>query len=224
MKMNFKPSVIFSFILLFAALLQGCNPPVTVDKPANELTVKISVADTTENPSDQKVPVFMQFFVGGSYVKLASTATLKCNGVTLNDQGVLGYAERVPMQQAGGTYSFVHSRAGVNTTVNVTIPARPVITSPAAGSSVPRTNNLTINYAAANAASVYGSASDSSTGKTGTHQPDNGTYTGLNVTDLNAGAGKVGIIREIETTHSGTGFLAAESKYNSGNHVSINWA
>jgi hypothetical protein len=40
---------IFSCLLLLGTV---CNPPATVDKPASELSVKLTVIDTDDNPSE----------------------------------------------------------------------------------------------------------------------------------------------------------------------------
>jgi len=214
---------IISLVWIGLAFLIACQPPATVDKPASELAVKLTVIDTDETPSDGKVPVVMQFFFDGKYVKLASNATVTCNGVTLTDHG-LGYAERVPIQSVGGTYTFQHSRGGVNTTVSVTAPPRPVFVSPTAGLSVPRSSNLTISYVAGSGSGIRGSAGDGSTGKGGNLQPDNGTYSGFDVSDLNAGAGTIGLTREFTDIHTGgSGFSSVESKYSSGSDINITW-
>jgi hypothetical protein len=212
-----------AFLLLGLAAFIACQPPATVDEPASALAVKLTVIDTEATPSDGKVPVVMQFFSGGKYVKLASNAAVSCNGVTLTDHGI-GFAERVPIQPPGGVYTFQHSRGGVNTTVSITVPPRPVITSPTAGASVPRTSSLTINYVAGSGTGIRGSAGDASTGKSGNVQPDNGAYTGLDVSTFQAGAGRVGINREFENIHAGgSGFASVESKYTSGSDINVTW-
>jgi hypothetical protein len=214
---------IIGLVWIGLSFLVACQPPATVDKPASELAVKLTVIDTEATPSDGKVPVIMQFFFDGKYVKLASNATVTCNGVTLTDHG-LGYAERVPIRLVGGTYTFQHSRGGVNTTVSITVPSRPVIISPAAGSSVPRSSSLTISYVAGSGSGVRGSAGDNATGKSGNVQPDNGTYSGFDVSDLNAGPGRIGITREFTNIHTGgSGFSSVESKYSSGSDINITW-
>jgi len=211
------------FLLFGMFVFSACQPPATVDEPASALAVKFTVIDTEATPSDGKVPVVMQFFFGGKYVKLAGNASVTCNGVTLTDHGI-GFAERVPILPPGGAYTFQHSRGGVNTTVSIAVPPRPVITSPTAGASVARSSNLIINYVSGSSSGVRGSAGDASTAKSGAVQPDNGTYTGLDVSTFQAGAGRVGITREFENIHSGgSGFSSVESKYNSGSDVNVTW-
>lgn len=57
-----------------------CHPPPVVDLPASDLDAKITVADTEATPSDGKVLIAVQFFSNGTYVELASNATVTCNG------------------------------------------------------------------------------------------------------------------------------------------------
>lgn len=214
----------FAVVILVGILLSfsKCNPPPTVDKAASELELKVFVLDTDETPSDGKVPVIMQFYVGGKYVKLSSTATLSCNGVILTDKG-LGYGERVTMVASGGSYTFRHSRSGVNTTVSVTVPPRPVFISPVDGASVTRTTSLTITYVPGGGSGIRGSAGDNSMGKSGNQQADSGTYTGFDVSDLTAGPGRMGLVREFERTIPGTGFASTESTYSSGTSINVTW-
>ncbi len=215
----FLAGAVFSLIFLF---FSACNPPDTVDKPAAELDVKIHVLDTEENPSDGKLPVVMQFFFGGKYVKLTGNAAISCNGTPLQEQG-LGYMGRVPLEPAGGTYTFQHSRGGVNTTVTVTVPPRPVFTPPTIeGATIPRTNNLAIHYLAGTGKSVRGRASDE-TNSTDNSQDDDGIHEGLDVSGFNAGAGTLSLTREFEDPISGSGFHSVENKYSSNKRINITW-
>lgn len=209
--------------LAAVVVLTACQPPATVDKPASELGVKVNVIDTETSPSDGKVAVVMQFFDSGNFVKLGSNANVTCNGVALVDNG-LGPAGRVPMQPVGGTYVFQHSRNGVNTTVSVTAPPRPVFQAPTVGgATIARTNNLVIHYVPGSGASVRGSASDGTNSKNN-NQPDDGTHEGMDVSGFNAGAGTLGLVRRLENVHSGgSGFASAESEYSVGSRINITW-
>jgi hypothetical protein len=203
-------------------LLTACNPPETVDKPASDLDVKAHVIDIEENPSDGKVAVVMQFFFDGKYVKLAGNAVMTCNGETLTDDG-LGYAARVPQQPVGGTYTFQHSRGGVNTTAVVTVPARPVFSPPTVeGATITRTNNLTVFYIPDNGKSVRGRAGDG-TNSTDNSQDDDGTHEGLDVSGFNAGSGTLGLTREYEDPINATGFHSAERNYTTSKRVNVTW-
>ncbi len=201
--------------------LAGCNPPPTVDLPAANLSVKITVIDTDANPSDNKVPIVVQFFQTGTFVRLSS-ADVACNGVALAWNG-LGYAERVPMVAVGGVYHCTHTRAGVTTSVDVTVPPRPVILSPASGAAVNRSANLTITYAPDGGTGMRASAGDGSTGLGGNVQADSGTYSGYDVSSLKAGPGTIGLTREFTFTPSGTGFASAEIAYSSGSDIAVTW-
>ncbi len=204
------------------AILAACNPPPVVDVAASNLDLNISIIDTDASPSDGKVPIIVQFFLNGTYVQLASNATVTCNGVTLTFGG-LGYAERVPLVSVGGTYNCAHTRNGVSTNVSVTVPPRPIFTSPSQGASVARSSNLTITYVAGSGSGVRGSAGDGSTGLGGNREPDNGTYTGLDVSSLKAGPGSIGLTREFTLTPSGTGFKSVKISYSSGSDIKITW-
>jgi hypothetical protein len=211
-----------SFVLLIVSFfIASCDPPATVDLAASALDVKITVIDVTENPSDGKVPVIMQFFSNGKYVKLAAGVSVTCNGVALTDNG-LGSAERVPLLSPGNQYVFRHVRNGTTTLVNVTAPSRPVINSPAQNATVTRSSNLSIAYVAGSGTAIRGSAGDPSTGKSGTVQSDNGNYTGLDVSTFQAGTGSIGITRETKSNMS-TGFKTTEINYSSGKDHHVTW-
>ncbi|NIV12467.1 MAG: hypothetical protein GWN62_14680 [Aliifodinibius sp.] len=215
--------VFFSVICLSASLLLvACNGPETVDKPASELDVKIHVIDTDENPSDGKIPVVMQYFFDGKYVKLLNNVAVTCNGVTLTDEG-LGYAARVPQEPTGGTYTFQHSRNGVNTSVSVTVPQRPVFVAPTVqGATIARTNNLIIHYVPGTGKSVRGNASDGTNSKNN-NQDDDGTHEGMDVSGFTAGPGRLSITRNYEDPITGTGFNSVENKYSINKAIDITW-
>jgi hypothetical protein len=197
--------------------LPSCHPPEVVDLPASALDVTISVIDGTPTPTDGKVIVAAQFSSAGKVVQLGSAATVTCNGVPLVWNGLLGaHAQRVPLVAVGGAYTVSHVRAGVTTTTTLVVPARPVILSPATGATVTRSASLTITYAPGSGTNIRGSAGDGATGLSGNQQPDNGTYTGLDVTSLKVGAGTVGLTRELTATLTGSGYHSAKTSYTTG--------
>jgi hypothetical protein len=211
--------------LVFVAILtscRGCNPPATVDTPASNLDLKVTVIDTTATPSDGKAPVVAQFLLNGAVVQFGANAQVTCNGVALTFNGV-GNTGRVPMVTPGGTYSVVYSRGGTSTTLNITVPSRPVIVSPAANSTVTRSSSLTITYVADGGSAVRGSAGDGSTGLGGNHELDNGNYTGFNVSSLKAGPGSLGLTREFQNAVGGTGFKSAQVAYSVGSEIKVTW-
>lgn len=211
------------FLLSGILLLGGCKPTPVLDLTGPNLDVKISVLDFEPSPDDGKVPVIVQFFSEGKFIQLAPGATVTCNGITMPWAG-LWYAERIPLVAAGGTYTVRHTRAGIATNVSVNVPARPVITSPAAGATVTRTSNLTINYVAGSgSATVKGSAGQGQDkSASGNAQPDDGSYEGLNVSSFGVGAGTVSISRE-RKTNPPSGFKSVEVTYSVGNRRNVIW-
>jgi hypothetical protein len=209
-------------MVAFAFGLAGNCDPETVDAPASQLEVRATVLDVEDAPSDGKVPVLVQFFKDGKFVKLAGTHRVTTNGVVLSYNGI-AYAERVPMVATGGTYTVVHERGGVPTQVAITVPPRPIVTSPTAGQTVQRSNNLTIGYVGGNGTGVRPSASDGSTGISAASQPDTGTAT-IDVSALRAGPGTVGLVRDIVASPGGTGFAAARTTYTIGSlDTNVTW-
>lgn len=206
---------------LTAVLLVGCNPPAVVDALGSDLSVRVTVIDTEANPSDGKVPIVLQFSSNGTVVQLAAGASVTCNGVAMPWNG-LGYAERVPIVAAGGTYTCVHERNGVTSSILITVPARPVILSPTPGAFVARSASLTVTYVADAGTGVRVSAGDGSTGLGGNLQPDNGAST-VDVSSLKAGPGSIGVTREFAITPAPGGFQAASVSYSSGSDISVTW-
>jgi hypothetical protein len=202
----------------------GCNPPPTVSAAASTLDVNFAVSDITETPSDGKVIVVMQFLQNGSLVQLGTDATVACNGVALTYNALMsGHAARVPLVATGGTYTFTHTRSAVTTTVTITVPPRPVFVAPTvAGATLARTNNFTIHYVAGTGVAVTGYASD------GTHdlnnsQPDNGAFTGLDVSGFTAGPGSLSIQRQLQIPLAATGFHSANEKFFITKSAAVTW-
>jgi hypothetical protein len=202
----------------------GCQQPQTVDQPASELAITITVQDTEVPPIGGTVPIAVQFFRGGGIVQLASTTTVSCNTVGFTWNGV-GYAGRVPAASPGGTYTCVHTRQGVSSAATVVVPTRPVILSPAAGASVTRTSTMTITYTPDGGSGMRAVASDGTTAQGGANEPepDNGTFTDLNTSGMLNGPGTIGLIREFSTPISGTPFQSATSNYSTGSQISVTW-
>lgn len=219
-------------LLLLLALLtftfscnpSSCNPVTPTNTLPSALDVKIDLTDEPTS-SDGKNLVVMQFLSGGHAVQFTAGETVACNGMALAYNGlVLGYAGRVPIQPVGGAYAFVYIRAAVNTTISLPVPSRPVFTSPTNGATVTRSNNLTIHYVAGAGTGVDAGASDGSTGiQRNIFEADNGTYTGLDVSALHAGAGSIDLTRKFEATPAGTGFHSAQTMYRSVGNANVTW-
>jgi len=213
--------------LVFAIGLAGCGscqPPPVVSVPSSGLAAIASVVDITEAPSDGKVIAVMQFTQNGNPVQLGSDATVTCNGVPLTFNGLLfGHAERVPLVAAGGTYTFRHSRAGVNTDVTVTVPPRPVFAAPTvAGAALARSSSFTIHYVAGTGTAVRGGANDA-TNAANNSQPDDGTHDGLDVSGFTPGPGTLSLTRTLQSPINGTGFASATSRFEIGKTIDITW-
>ena len=215
-----------SVLILLALVLPGCpNSYVTpADTSAANLDVKLVVIDTPTS-SDGKNVVVMQFLFGGKPVQFAGTETASCNGVGLTLNGlVFGYAERVPSVPVGGTYHFVYTHGGVPTAIDLVVPPRVVFTSPMAGATLARNNNMTIHYVADGGSGVDAGGSTSAVGLArNVFEPDNGTYTGLDTTSLGTGAGTLSLTRRFETTPTGTGFHAVSTQYDSISEIHVTW-
>jgi hypothetical protein len=209
---------------LFAAGLlaaSACDPPPTVDVPAADLVAKATVIDTESSPSDGKIPIVIQFFSADVFVELAGSTAISCNGVAMPWNG-LGYAARIPLVAAGGTYDCRHVRSGVTASMLIIVPARPAILSPGAGASVARSASLAVTYVPGGGSGVRISAGDPSTGLGGNLEPDDGSGT-VDVSSLKAGPGSIGIVRESTFTPGGSGFQSASVAYSSGSRITVTW-
>jgi hypothetical protein len=209
---------------LICASLLACGPTPVADPAASSLSVTITVVDTEDPPSDGKVPIVVQFFTGSTMVQLASTTGVSCNSVGMTWNG-LGYGARVPLASPGTTYSCTHTRNGVNSTTTLTVPARPSILTPTNGASVARTSSMTITYVADGGTGMRAVASDGMTAQGGAHEPepDNGTFTDLDTSGMQAGPGTLGIVRELSFAGSGSAFQSVTVKYSTGAHVNVTW-
>lgn len=196
--------------LVVALGLAACKPAAVSDAAAAELQIKPVIIDVEPAPADGKVAVVVQFFDGGAFVQLGATSTVTCDGVALTWNG-LGYADRVPIVQAGGSMMIAHLRDGVTAQLAIAVPTRPVVMSPASGASLPRTS-VELRYVAATSAGVRPSASDGATSVSGSEQPETGSAM-LDVSALHAGAGTLDLSRRVVTTPSGTGFASATATY-----------
>jgi hypothetical protein len=200
-------------ISLLAVLWLGlvaCDPAPVLDAAASELDVQPAIIDLEPTPDDGKVPVVMLYFDGGTLVRLGAASSVTCNGVALAFNGV-GYGARVPTVPAGGAFTFAHQRDGVTTELAITVPPRPVVTSPASGATLPRTS-VELRYVAATSAGVRPSASDGIDRVSGAEQADTGTAV-LDVSSLQAGAGTLDVARHITSAPTDSGFASVAATY-----------
>src|SRR5438270_13452886 len=205
--MYLKHSLLVLLLLIVAVGIAACGVQVVSpdNPPASVLDVTIQAVDEAA-PSDGKNVVTMQLLSNGTIVQFTHGETITCNGTPLAFNG-LAYVGRIAQAPVGGMYQFVYTWNSGSATINLAVPQRPVVTSPTPGSTVTRTTSLTINYVADSGSGVDASAGDSSTGVLANIQkPDNGTYTGLDVSSLHTGPGVISIIRIFQGTPSGTGF------------------
>jgi hypothetical protein len=216
----------------FCSGVDSCQPTiVTLTEPQPSiLDVKVTVMDYDPIPWDGKVAVIMKFTDSGKPVHLQGYILVTCNGNVLPfEQFWQSYADRVPLQPVDGTYHFEYTVKDQHCAVDVKVPPRPVITSPAAGPPnqgpmVVIRNNLTIRYVPGNGIGVNVSAGD---GKTGLGGPgmkaDNGLYDGFDVTALQSGPGRLGVTRRYEYSKSGTSFKSAVVNYSSSADLNVTW-
>lgn len=219
-------SLLLATSLLLLSSANHCGDPYVTptDTSAGNLDVKAVVVDSPHS-TDGKNIVVMQFSFGGKPVRFADGETITCNGVTLSlNSLVFGYAERVPMVSVGGTYHFVYTSGAVSTPIDLTVPSRVVFTSPVAGATVARSNNMTIQYLADGGTGVDASGSGPSGGLSrNVFEPDNGTYTGMNSSTFGVGAGELSLTRRFESSPGGTGFHSAKTQYDSISSIAVTW-
>ena len=184
----------------------------------------MTVIDTEDTPADGKVPIVVQFLLNGTLVQLDQTTNISCNAVGMTWSS-LGYAGRVPVASPGDTYSCHHTRNGVDTMTSVVVPARPTILMPVNGATVSRSSSMTISYVADGETGMRATAGDPTSAQGGTHEPeaDNGTFTDLNTSGMQAGPGTISLVREFEFPGTGTGFQSVTVKYSSGAQIDVTW-
>ena len=185
--------------------------PTVVDLPASQLAIEPQIIDDDPSPSDGMMPVVVQFFRGNEFVKLAGNVALTCNDTPLLWTG-LGYGARIPIPAAGASLVFGHVRAGTTAQLTIKVPPRPVMVSPAAGTTLSRGTNLAIGYQPSSSAGVRPTASDGVIGVGGSEQADNGTAY-LDVTGLRAGGGTIALSRRFLSVPTGTGFASVVANY-----------
>lgn len=208
-------------LALLLMLCSSCtNTSFTGDPPEN-LEIQAHFVDS-EEPTDGKILVAVQFFQKAKFVDLTSGATIRCNGTELTHTP-LGYTGRVTAVAAGGTYEVAHELSGERTLLRVTAPARPVITSPVAGAQLSRTAELVIQFTAGGGSSVQAMAIGPAGSVMGESTPDRAGMTKVTATTVGAGNGSLVLTREIEGGVDGTGFAGASFVYAVEKRLPVVW-
>ncbi|MEZ4361717.1 MAG: hypothetical protein R3B48_16130 [Kofleriaceae bacterium] len=202
-----------------ALAVSSCARPAS--GPSNELDAKVTIVDS-EQPQDGKTPMVVQFFERGTLVELVDGASATCNGVALEWNG-LGYVARVPQVAPGADYQLAHTHEGITTTLRVTAPPRPVITSPTPGALVPRSAATVLRYTAAGAVRVRASATGVGGGAVRGEPQDDSGVANLDVRSLAVGAGTMSLTRELEGKVRDTSFHSASFSYAVEKQVPVVW-
>lgn len=216
MKTSWGPALVAA---MAAALCASCVAKNSVAS-ADQLEIKATFTDV-ESSSDGKQPVAVQFFEVGEYVNLRNGATIRCNGIELA-QTSLGFIGRIPLMASGDTYKITHDLDGDVATLQVTVPARPAITSPAPGAQLPRTVAQTITFTAVSGSMVRSGAAGPGGTSAGTWQPDSGMVT-VDATAVGAGTGTISVMRQLEGTVAGSGFAKAQFSYSIEKSLTVVW-
>jgi hypothetical protein len=246
----------FSSLTVFAILgpaVAGCivdgddssddKTPRVVDVAASKLDLTASIYDrnplTTifEQPDAWRCEV--KFFMGDRLVRLASNAKVTCNGVPLSWSGLPDYQYSVEVPGVldlppGTTVAIVHSRKGVDTQANVTVPQHLVITSPAEGAKISRDISFTINYEIKPGDDIAYGVTPWACWWTpghplpalpiwGSEQPDNGVAV-MSAKGFGTGPGFINIARRYTMTPSASGFSSERTTFTrySGD-VNVTW-
>lgn len=216
----------------FCLGLSNCQPTtVTLTEPLpSTLDVKVTVRDDDAAPIDGKLAVFMKFTSGGKPVSLQGSVQVTCNGHALPFEPFYqSYTDRVPLQPVNGTYHFGYVLKGQASALDVPVPERPVITSPAPGPPnqgpmVVLAKDLTIRYMPGSGTSVDVWASDGKTGVGSSGaKPDNGVFGGFDPTALQPGDGTLQVTRNKEYSKPGTAFKSALISYSSSADLRVTW-
>ena len=195
---------------------------VPTDSSPGAMDVKLSVEEGGEE-KDGTALVSMLFNVSDGIAQFQAGETVTCNGLPLMYVPLLGYSAWVPTRAPGGAYEFVYTRQGTPTKVSMKALDRPLVTSPMRGAMLQRSNHLSITYMAAGGNDVRAEAGDGKTFTLGSSQPDTGTYTGLDVTQLKAGPGTLGLVRVVDSALQNTGFKSVETSYQVSSSMAVTW-
>ncbi len=220
-------AVVFSLAATLATVatgaLAGCTGTRLSSEPPEGLEVKATFADL-EGAADGKQSVAVQFFEEGELVELTSGPTIRCNGVELARTG-LGYVGRVPQLPSGGAYVIEHALREEKVEMKVTVPPRPVITSPARNAQLVRSRSQDIEVMpllSTGNLSVMASAVGPGGNAQSPWQADTGRIT-LTTEAVGVGAGTLSVIREHSGISTGSGFAAASFKYEIETELPVVW-
>lgn len=210
-------------VALATSSLAGCTATRLSSEPPEELEVKVTFADL-EGAADGKQAVAVQFFESGELVELTSGPTIRCNGVELSRTG-LGYVGRVTQVPSGGMYVIEHALREEKVEMKVTVPPRPVITSPARNAQLVRAKSQDIEVMpllSTGGLSVMASAVGPGGNAQSPWQADNGRIT-ITTEAVGVGAGTLSVLREHSGTSTGSGFGAASFKYEIETKLPVVW-
>ena len=220
--MRFSPLRIIGLLLpILCALLPACRSQGG-GIPASELDVKINILDFHHANA---ITIWVQFMRDGNVVGYIEEATVTCNGKALDFVEPTYTVWITEESMVGSDIVFAYTLKGVETTISVPYMPRPDFTFPTAGETVTRSAMFTITYEVSHGNDVSGSASDGSSSVEGNPklQPDNGMYSGLNVSAFEPGTGSIYLRRELAETLTDTGFNSVKINYMADARIEVTW-
>lgn len=217
--------------------LAACNTITNTLAPSS-MKVSIDIKDYHQGTTQ----VFIHFAdAHNNTVEFVHGETVKCNGVFLAyDSGfvahALGYGAymgNVPLQPAGGAYTFTYTSAsGVAQTMMVAVVNAPVtITQPTSGAMVPLPANngsFLVKYTPSGLPNtgVFGLINDSRAHFASAltlNEPGSLTFKGSDLQPFQPGAGDISVSRGTNRTLDGTGFLSVSINYENITTIPIAW-
>jgi hypothetical protein len=229
-------------ILAILASLSSCGATVTDALSPGQLRVSIDIKDFRQGTTQVAIH-FADHAL--NTVEFTHGETVTCNGVFLKyDSGfyaqMIGYGAYtgdVPLQPAGGTYTFVYTPAqsagGAGSAVKITVAvvnAPLTLTDPTSGATVPipHSGSFVVRYTPSGLSnsSVVGSASDSrahvalslTLGDRGS-----ATFNSADFKDFAPGAGLLSLSRITSGKTGGTPFAAVDTSYENITTIPVIW-
>jgi hypothetical protein len=210
-------------IMLLQFALQACGANYVSPPNPDPSTMEVRL-DVSDVASQSDVLAMIQFLQNGNIIRFQSGEVVECNGAALSFEANLFYVGRTPRTPPGGKFNCTYTRSGGSHALSVSVPPRPVITSPVAGSTVMRSSNLTITYAAGGGTSAdAGGSHPNGSMSRNQPQPDNGSYTGFDASGFAPGLGTISLTRIAEGAAVGTPFQAARFTYRTSAQIPVTW-
>lgn len=214
---------VVALVFGMGATCDDCNGVTPTDTSAGALDLELSIVETI---NDGRAVIAVSFDFEGENASFDARGDVVCNGEPIDDVFVANqvYTKNIEAPGPSGAYTCIYREGSADEGTVVVAVDRPVVQYPTAGALVSLNEDLVVLYDAGTGAAVSGEAWRETSRESGApqSQPDDGSYS-FGPLGVGVGEGGIELVREVETTLTGTDFKSVQLSADFATAIDVTW-